>query len=124
MVRPHPPYVAHPKFEHGEPSHLPPLPHPEEHKLPRKCHTDYTSVVSKVETNFSSHNIAALNNDGREFVLNEHLSAGVPHCVRERVQYRDKTQIQDRVPGAVPRPHQEGLCPHHQVGLVISGQGG
>ena len=44
----------------------------------------------------------------------------MPHCVRERVQYRDKAQVQDGVPGAVPGPGEEGLRPHHQVGLVIS----
>ena len=36
------PYVAHPD------AHLS-VPHqPVEHKLPKKCHTEYTSVVSKV----------------------------------------------------------------------------
>ena len=41
---PHP-YVAHPK-PHQE-VHLPEH-HQGEHKLPRKCHTEYVSVVSKV----------------------------------------------------------------------------
>ena len=60
---PHP-YVAHPKPDHGpghhdHPHHVaavpehpppppPPEPHGEEHKLPRKCHTEYVSVISKV----------------------------------------------------------------------------
>ena len=38
----HTPYVAHPDL-HQAPTH-----HPVEHKLPRKCHTDYTQLVSKV----------------------------------------------------------------------------
>ena len=63
---PHP-YVAHPKPPHGPdhhpehgPGHLPAAPHPppghgpehhpEEHKLPRKCHTEYVSVISKVNS--------------------------------------------------------------------------
>ena len=64
---PHP-YVAHPPPDHGPdhhpehgPGHLPAAPHPppghgpghhpEEHKLPRKCHTEYVSVISKVNSN-------------------------------------------------------------------------
>jgi len=53
-----PPYVAHPPPVHHGPRHVPPpyrpdpyhhAPphHPVEKKLPRRCHTDYTPVVSK-----------------------------------------------------------------------------
>ena len=54
---PHP-YVAHPKVAHDEPVHHP-VEHAQhvsdhhvagEHKLPRKCHTEYVSVISKVTT--------------------------------------------------------------------------
>ena len=63
---PHP-YVAHPKPDHGPhhdhphgPEHAPlhghgpaldhppPDPHHGEQKLPKKCHTEYVSVISKV----------------------------------------------------------------------------
>ena len=52
---PHP-YVAHPPHHHPpghhEEHHEAHVPehHEEEHKLPRKCHTDYVSVVSKVRS--------------------------------------------------------------------------
>ena len=66
---PHP-YVAHPKPDHHPLGHEPrhhevgpgpvpgPLPdhppdHHEEHKLPKKCHTEYVSVISKVRYNFT-----------------------------------------------------------------------
>lgn len=47
----HTAYAAHPEPyralpHHPEPYHAPPH-HPVEQKLPRKCHTDYTQVVSK-----------------------------------------------------------------------------
>ena len=50
---PHP-YVAHPKVAHEPGHHL--VEHVSdhhvvgEHKLPRKCHTEYVSVISKVST--------------------------------------------------------------------------
>ena len=46
---PHP-YLAHPKPLHHEEHHEVHIPehHEEEHKLPKQCHTEYVSVVSKV----------------------------------------------------------------------------
>ena len=59
---PHP-YVAHPKPHHGPPGHQEahgevhlPEHHQGEHKLPRKCHTDYVSVVSKVGSDHDDDN--------------------------------------------------------------------